>query len=62
MSEICISSTTAEISQECVEKCETVKENVFENKMVQKCKDLSTTTCKMVQKCEKVPKVNDKAP
>ena len=56
-SEICISSTIAEISQECVEKCETVKENVCENKMVQKCEDVSTTTCKMVQKCEKVPKV-----
>ena len=59
---ICISSTIAEISQECVEKCETVKENVCENKMDQKCEDLSTTTCKMVQKCEKVPKVNNKAP
>ena len=58
-SEICISSTIAEISQECVEQCETVMENVCENKMVQKCEDLSTTTCKMVQKCEQVPKVND---
>ena len=56
-SEICISSTIAEISQECVEKCETVKENVCENKMVQKCEDVSMTTCKLVQKCEKVPKV-----
>ena len=56
-SENCIVSNITNISQQIVEKCELVKENVCENQQTLSCEDVPQTTCK---ECKTFPKVTKK--